>query len=573
MGQASSATTWLKDVGLEVPVDAKTGAQIWTQYDLNHNGVLDRTEAEKFIHDWSRAHNVKPSKQQVDHFFETFDTNKNGKISRAEIVGEHKLETHELNEAVLRAMAKSLNRGVPSLFYGEETGGGVDHSDATKEHFKDRGTVLKQQLVDHLAFESQNFPSVNFDDISSSMDTGDLLLLSGQYGVSHYTKLIQNSQHSHCGVIVKLNGVLHIWESTQCTTADTWTGMIRGGPALHNLRDRLRKYYGYMVYRRLHWSKPADLEERIKRIRDHSQDCFYDNNVWEGLKAFLNINGRPDNRAFFCSEFVAYIYQEFGVLSWDRSANTYFPADFSSKGGGLAIRNGTPESNKAQLLFGARFGPEQTLIPCFEGGKSYKLKELLLEEYLQLTGVSISKKSLKKHATCNMVCLVDKVEGFELDRYGQKLHYFSPRIFVAVGIVPEEQRVCTEYAQREVKVGQQIALPCIEKHATLSLWFIVRDGDKGAVLGAAYVPLSSLAQGKPDHAQLFRTRTGNIHAQVWLSKDAQPDSPMSPRMKAIRLAGELHSTEQQAARVIREGLPSLDSYRDLDKESVGAYVD
>jgi Ca2+-binding EF-hand superfamily protein len=567
MGHASSAE-WLKDVGFDAPLDEKTCAKIWAQYDLNHDGLLDRHEATRFIHDWCQSHNVQPTKEQVDNFFETFDKNKDGKISRADVVGEHKLEPSEVNEAILKAMAKSLNKGVPGLFFGEEavrTG---------EDGFKDRETVLKEQLADHEAFEAQNIPSVEFEEIAPTMDTGDIILLSGQYGVSHYTKLVQGSQHSHCGVIVKLDGVLHLWESTQCTTADTWTGIIRGGPSLHNLRDRLRKYYGYMVYRPLRWSQPVDLQERIKRIREHSQDSFYDTNVWEGLKAFLNINGRPDNRAFFCSEFVAYIYQELGVISWDRAANTFFPADFSSTGGGLAIRHGTPEANKAKLLFGATFGAERMLVPPWP----HSLKTMLLEEYLQLTGVSVSRITLMELADCNVMCEVVSIEGFELDRYGRRLHNANPRVFVAVGIVPEEQRVLTEYAQEEVKVGQRLSLPGIENHPSLSLWFIIKEGDLGkAVIGASYMSSLSLPTTVPSVPHVFRARTGNVYAKVWISKEAQPEGALSPRMKALRLASELHTTEQQAARVVREGLPGLDSSRDLlslDKQaSMGALVD
>jgi len=451
MGQSTSACHWLKDVGYEKAIDPATCARIWAEYDFNHDGVLERREAERFVYDWCKAHDIVPTKHQVNHFFRCFDKNGDGKISREELLGEYKLDRSDLNDAMLSALTRSLSRGVPGLFFGEEAVIGED-----THYVVDRDSALARQLPDHLAFESQKFPRVDFDELEPSMDTGDLLLLSGQYGVSHYTKMVQGSQHSHCGVVIRIKGELYLWESTQCTTADMFTGVIRGGPGLHNLRDRLRKYYGYMVYRKLHWTIPADIEQRTEKIRKTSEDSYYDTDVWEGAKAFLNINGLPDNTAFFCSEFVAYVYQELGVIGRERAANTYFPCDFSSQGGGLAVRHGTPETNKAKLLHEAHFGPEQTITPKW----SHDLKTMLLEEYLILTGVSISLPTLREQADCNVMVSIEAIEGFVLNRYGKKMHRAKPSVFVAVGIVPEEQRICTEYAYEEVKAGQVLALPC-----------------------------------------------------------------------------------------------------------------
>lgn len=564
MGQSPSSCAWLKEVGFDKATDPVMCAKIWALYDFNHDGVLDRREAEHFVYDWYKAHNIRPTRAQVNHFFRCFDKNGDGKISRDELLGtEYKLDRSDLNDALLSAMTRSLSRGVPGLFFGEEAVVGVDYNT------HDRQTALERQLPDHLAFEKQNFPRVDFDELEPSMNTGDLLLLSGQYGVSHYTKLVQGSQHSHCGVVIRHNGELHIWESTQCTTADAFTGIIRGGPGLHNLRDRLRKYFGYMVYRKLNWRPPADLEQRIRRIHENTQDSYYDTDVWEGTKAFLNINGHPDNTAFFCSEFVAYVYQELGVIGRARAANTYFPSDFSSQGGGLAVRRGTPESNKAKLLHGATFGPEQTLTPKWP----HDLKTMLLEEYLISTGVSISRSALQEQADCNVVVEIESTEGFILNRYGKKIHRGKVNVFVAVGIVPEEQRICTEYAYEQVKVGQVLSLPCIANHPYLSFWFIIREGeDFGAVVGAAYTPLTSLTTLRPLVPNVYKARTGNIRARLYLSRNAQPQSPLSPRMKALRL-NDVGLEASQASRVIREGLPVTDGEAPPSSPKVGAFVD
>jgi hypothetical protein len=85
MGSASSK--WLAQLDLSQPVDAATTERIFNEYDKDRNGFLDGSEAKLFVEEWCKHYGVKDPCHVVKCFFDTFDADGDGKITKAELIG------------------------------------------------------------------------------------------------------------------------------------------------------------------------------------------------------------------------------------------------------------------------------------------------------------------------------------------------------------------------------------------------------------------------------------------------------------------------------------------------------
>jgi len=98
MGTASSQ--WLAQLDLSKPVDAATTELIFNEYDKDHNGYLDGWEAKQFVEEWCKHYGVKDPCQAIQSFFDTFDADKDGKITKAELIGAPPTTTRERSKPV-----------------------------------------------------------------------------------------------------------------------------------------------------------------------------------------------------------------------------------------------------------------------------------------------------------------------------------------------------------------------------------------------------------------------------------------------------------------------------------------
>ena len=95
---------------------------------------------------------------------------------------------------------------------------------------------------------------VNYQDIRSTLKTGDIVLYSGHSLFSMAIKLATRSSWSHCGMVVKLEeyDFITIWESTLLTgIKDLTSGTHKRGVQLMPLSDRVNKYKGDIAIRSL----------------------------------------------------------------------------------------------------------------------------------------------------------------------------------------------------------------------------------------------------------------------------------------------------------------------------------
>ena len=148
--------------------------------------------------------------------------------------------------------------------------------------------------------------------------TGDIILLSGRKSI--FSKIVEwatYSTYSHIGIVLKdpvqidpsLRG-LYLWESGMEPVPDSI--------------DHVKK---------LGWEKSNIKRNKMcASIYNSVKDKPYDTSPWDFLEADLQKNlGNPRNeKAFFCSAFVSYVYTKLGLFPQNTEWTLFQPESFSS---------------------------------------------------------------------------------------------------------------------------------------------------------------------------------------------------------------------------------------------------
>lgn len=193
-----------------------------------------------------------------------------------------------------------------------------------------------------------------------TLDTGDIVLMSGSGRFSSLIKSLTGSGWSHVAMIVRRGDRVHIWESSaRVELGDMDEQFIK--PELAPLSMRLGPAHAGIV------TDPGDVAVRRLSASHVLQETFagvvdgfisqvagrpYETSYLELLRARLGESLDRGNvvealDSFFCSELVAETYQHMGLLPGSRPSNTYRPRDFS-----LPVSEGG-----VRLMDGASLGP------------------------------------------------------------------------------------------------------------------------------------------------------------------------------------------------------------------------
>jgi hypothetical protein len=81
----STGQKWLKKLNADAGFSVEDAKKIFAQYDTNLDDVLDRKEAEAFFTDYCKAKKVKPNQTEMNRLFALFDTDRDGRITWAEL--------------------------------------------------------------------------------------------------------------------------------------------------------------------------------------------------------------------------------------------------------------------------------------------------------------------------------------------------------------------------------------------------------------------------------------------------------------------------------------------------------
>jgi len=188
---------------------------------------------------------------------------------------------------------------------------------------------------------------ITYDDIKWRLNSGDILLFSGDSFFSRIVECVTWSRWSHVGMVYAPAGCKPLlWESVRHGTGlkDHLTNRIKkdGGTQLVDLETRIRNYKGSFISVRKIYLKTANyksLQTRIERcmrnfMKEAKQKKFESNlsEIWCSIfHCNTCCNNEEDTHEYFCSELIAETYIRIGLLPPPcefRPSNQYVPDDF-----------------------------------------------------------------------------------------------------------------------------------------------------------------------------------------------------------------------------------------------------
>lgn len=189
---------------------------------------------------------------------------------------------------------------------------------------------------------------ITYNELAPLLKTGDIVLYHGD---SHFQDIIDKltgSPYNHMSMVVLSKDIglndqsapILLWESTPYTiTEDQELHKPKAGPTLVDLKTRIedelkRGMFQVFVFRQLdHELTPKMYGKLKKAIRKVHPDKF-PTDLWFFIKGIIGrwFNREVQRSTYFCSELIAYTYQEMGLLTKEHPADYYEPKDFSLKG-------------------------------------------------------------------------------------------------------------------------------------------------------------------------------------------------------------------------------------------------
>jgi hypothetical protein len=172
----------------------------------------------------------------------------------------------------------------------------------------------------------------SFQEIKSSIKTGDLLFLSGSTFGEKCCRVVIQSPFSHVAFLMKEkdgngNDILYVIES------DAGQG-IKGGVRIMSLEDKLKKYKGERFGAIKRFIKSPERGEidhmKILDIVKKYSHCELDNVYFTWFfSGFPYLLEKVKNeKIIFCSEFLTILLQGLGIISRGIIRTKYHPGDF-----------------------------------------------------------------------------------------------------------------------------------------------------------------------------------------------------------------------------------------------------
>ena len=189
---------------------------------------------------------------------------------------------------------------------------------------------------------------VPFSKLKQTMQSGDIILMHGQYTDSWLIEDFERSIWTHSGIILKAKDIglegkvpdLLFWESNSLTNLpDLILNKTKTGPMLVDLDKRVvsnAKDYNEvkMAYVELSVERKLEFWQKLLDFMPTVHNAIFPSDI---KMMFYEIEGRifrhqTGMKEIFCSELVAGSYESMGLLNNDWPWNAYEPGDFAKKG-------------------------------------------------------------------------------------------------------------------------------------------------------------------------------------------------------------------------------------------------
>ena len=203
-------------------------------------------------------------------------------------------------------------------------------------------------------------PRAHYDNVSSRLRTGDIVLFAGTGLESAEVQWATCSAYSHIGMVVRCRNALldqddvgsgarardqlYLWHSPSGAVPepDVLSGRAKDGPQLNPLADMMRIHSGDVYVRRLRpvvrsrvrhaLGDPCD-GALLEYMRGAARKPYEQRLRQLVLSEYDGPGGRndEDTSSYFCSELVAHTYAVMGLLPGETVCSEYVPSDFAGR--------------------------------------------------------------------------------------------------------------------------------------------------------------------------------------------------------------------------------------------------
>jgi len=168
---------------------------------------------------------------------------------------------------------------------------------------------------------------MDYEKIRDDLQTGDIILFSGNSMVSGAIKLFSRSEWSHVAMVVKdpISDIVYCWESTSLVDD-------KDGVQISVLSKRIKEYDGYVAFRHLKGRRTKATLSALGAFRKAMKGRKYETSKVELFKSAWDGWGgenKEDLSTVFCSELIAEAYQEMNILTENKPSNEFTPDDFA----------------------------------------------------------------------------------------------------------------------------------------------------------------------------------------------------------------------------------------------------
>lgn len=197
------------------------------------------------------------------------------------------------------------------------------------------------------------------------MQTGDLLLFSGEGIISSLLEFVGCSVYSHVGILIENPSFLHpglkdgwyVLDSSWGVSPDSEDHEVKFGVQLRTLEEVIKQYTSHSIFiRRIDAPRDATFYERLKEAHSVVHNKPYNTHLMDWIAAKENMVQPFEVSSvwkctdrFWCSALVSYIYYKLdwiSELNWSLVA----PREFSNKESTSKVVFKCPISDEEQFF-------------------------------------------------------------------------------------------------------------------------------------------------------------------------------------------------------------------------------
>lgn len=190
--------------------------------------------------------------------------------------------------------------------------------------------------------------NITFQDLAPLLKTGDIVLYHGDSSFQEVIDIITASTYNHMSMVVLSKDIglssptpeILLWESTPyAMTQDQELHYPKAGPTLVDMQTRMTQevqkgMFLTIIVRRLANPVNAQSLSGLQNAIKTALPDKFPSDFWFFAKGIIGrlFNKEVQPATFFCSELVAYTYQQMGLLDTSHPPDYFLPKNFSSQG-------------------------------------------------------------------------------------------------------------------------------------------------------------------------------------------------------------------------------------------------